>query len=878
MRIDPNQAHNFCYTVGNLVVINFRLTFGWTDSPGNFGVMASAAEHAHCNTDLSNVQLLPEGVKMMKHVEIVDRWEVGDPTPVLSDAKMYASKGGKLSSPFYTVAYVDDHGFIRAQQSDEDKSALVVSASLASDYVRLFGPGEPGETPILAPKKSSNWNTTLDFLGFVINLHMLEISVTTKKAQVIKAALVDDWPRYRRRTTAQEVFSIADKLWNLTYVIRAGKHFVWRLLRLTDLHTRTGKKQSHSVELGREFHDDLDFWRWAIDHELLTAGESLSAPCFAAIKRPAKRYYLSGASFDAIGGFCRKLRICWSYNLPIALSAELKRKAARRETCRFTINLLELVGMVLTAWVMHELVRDRPESKRDPILMRGDNFAAVTWANRCGGARDKRAGLMMRMLGRLEIQGGWRYDAKYIPGVQNTLADGISRWPRSELADRVRQLTNTDEWSEQSIGARGERLCEIVMQTRKHCSSSQQYIVGDNDSFWLTLCPCSDSALARIIFKLSSSQPLPLGLSGTGDGRGGMSAEVALLVESLVRASVGGSTHKVYLGKWNKWLEFVKKKGRGPWLNLLDKSGVLTLLLEFMACRLFSFNNQHSTVRGYLAAIKFFHKLYLGWELTTSHCMIAAAGKGIGRFREISGKNAQVRLPLTWSILAHGYLTVTSSQDGGDVMWLGLALSYFLLCRASELFVYANGLVHPHLCLTRDCLAFSCGNVQVNIEDRARADSVKVLFVASKTDQNRESCTTTRVRMAEGAVVGKTPVGAFEALVELLDAHPRLPGGAPLMTRRTASGVWVESDNSDRSSRCVENDGSKRRQEPRSVCVALGADRGSHQASRAGNVRVANPAGGPVEVSGVYGLCERCGRRRTKGVRGPYKGRISIWR
>ena len=70
-------------------------------------------------------------------------------------------------------------------------------------------------------------------------------------------------------------------------------------------------------------------------------------------------------------------------------------------------------------------VGDHPESKGDPILMRGHNFAAVTWANRYGGARDKRAGLMMRMLGHIEIQGGWRYDAKSIPGVQNTLADGI---------------------------------------------------------------------------------------------------------------------------------------------------------------------------------------------------------------------------------------------------------------------------------------------------------------------------------------------------------------------------------------------------------------------------------------------------------------------
>ena len=171
--------------------------------------------------------------------------------------------------------------------------------------------------------------------------------------------------------------------------------------------------------------------------------------------------------------------------------------------------------------------------------------------------------------------------------------------------------------------------------------------------------------------------------------------------------------------------------------------------------------------------------------------MITAAGIGIYRFRGMSGKNAQVRLSLTWSILAHEYLTVTSSQEEGGVIWLGLAWSYFLLCRASELFAYANGLVHPDFGLTSDCLTFFRGDVQVNIEDRARADSVKVRFVASKTDQKREGRTTTRVRMAEGAGVCKTPVGAFEALVALLDAHPRLRGGAPLMSKRTASGWKV---------------------------------------------------------------------------------------
>lgn len=270
-----------------------------------------------------------------------------------------------------------------------------------------------------------------------------------------------------------------------------------------------------------------------------------------------------------------------------------------------------------------------------------------------------------------------------------------------------------------------------------------------------------------------------------------MSSEVASLVESLVRASVGGSTHKVYAGKWKQWLEFTTRKGRGPWLHLMDESEVLNLLLEFMACRLFVFNNQQSTVRGYLSAIKFFHKLYLGWELPTSHCMIVAAGKGIDRIRGGSGKESQVRLPLTWAILAHGYLAVTSFKEGGKVAWLGLALSYFLLCRASELFAYANGLVHPEFCLTRDCVTFFLGDTQVRIEDRARADTVKIRFVASKTDQLREGCTITRTRAREGEGTGGAPVGAFEALVELLDENPQLPGGSPLMTRLTATGWKV---------------------------------------------------------------------------------------
>ena len=61
VRVDPDKAHSFLSTVGDLVVINSRLAFEWSGSPGLWDVMSAAAEHAHCNTTLDSIQLLDEG-------------------------------------------------------------------------------------------------------------------------------------------------------------------------------------------------------------------------------------------------------------------------------------------------------------------------------------------------------------------------------------------------------------------------------------------------------------------------------------------------------------------------------------------------------------------------------------------------------------------------------------------------------------------------------------------------------------------------------------------------------------------------------------------------------------------------------------------------
>ena len=76
---------------------------------------------------------------------------------------------------------------------------------------------------------------------------------------------------------------MAVKLWNLTYVVRAGRYFVWRLSRLTGLHDERDPRTQNVVRLDREFHAELLFWKWAISRKLLQVWEEVSAPCYLSL-------------------------------------------------------------------------------------------------------------------------------------------------------------------------------------------------------------------------------------------------------------------------------------------------------------------------------------------------------------------------------------------------------------------------------------------------------------------------------------------------------------------------------------------------------------------------------------------------------------------
>ena len=99
--------------------------------------------------------------------------------------------------------------------------------------------------------------------------------------------------------------------------------------------------------------------------------------------------------------------------------------------------------------------------------------------------------------------------------------------------------------------------------------------------------------------------------------------------------------------------------------------------------------------------------MFQGWVLPSSHCMVVAVGKGIDRAHGKSEVRPKVRKPLTWDLLTKGMESLTDAGTEGWVVWSGLALSFHLLCRASEMWAYGNGLVHADFCLTGRDLFFA---------------------------------------------------------------------------------------------------------------------------------------------------------------------------
>ena len=161
----------------------------------------------------------------------------------------------------------------------------------------------------------------------------------------------------------------------------------------------------------------------------------LSAPLYRIFLQPPTFTLWSDASGDATGGYFLGPEpgsgVWWRLEFDDGVRARLR--ATVRDWNHLSINVLELLGIVVTAWSFVSKSDAWPSYARDTISMRGDDMSAVQWVSKCRRGREPRPGALMRLLGCPEVGSRWCLDALHVLGVENTIADGISRWEPEDI-------------------------------------------------------------------------------------------------------------------------------------------------------------------------------------------------------------------------------------------------------------------------------------------------------------------------------------------------------------------------------------------------------------------------------------------------------------
>ena len=175
--------------------------------------------------------------------------------------------------------------------------------------------------------------------------------------------------------------------------------------------------------------------------------------------------------------------------------------------------------------------------------------------------------------------------------------------------------------------------------------------------------------------------------------------------------------------------------GKGCWLQKgMGEAELAAELTEFMAYFCARKGNKESTIAGKLVAVQFYHEQVVGLSLSLGN-QIGKTMNQEGTRRE--GCGAEIEQPTEVGYADENAREHSLLGVGGTVVWIGLALSYFLVLRASELLAGEKGEFHSIYCLRSRGVAFFINNEQLGESRRQEADKVEVRFRGSKGDQGR---------------------------------------------------------------------------------------------------------------------------------------------
>ena len=257
----------------------------------------------------------------------------------------------------------------------------------------------------------------------------------------------------------------------------------------------------------------------------------------------------------------------------------------------------------------------------------------------------------------------------------------------------------------------------------------------------------------------------------------------------FITASLAGSSQRKYAGNFRRFESWVAQRGAtlGP---ILDGSQPLQeedLLMDFIVYQVEVRGLKHSTISGYMSAIRWVHLANGFDDPTANKPRLRMARRAIKRLTgEVKGK-----LPVTPDMLKHIGSNLAMDEAKHAVTWAGLNLAFFFVLRSAE---YCDDPIK----------ALQVGDVQFFKEgeptdDLEQADELVIFIRSSKTDQTRKGARRNAYKTGSllCPVVAAAKVMRLRQSMGAADDDPFLAyGHRQMLTRKTVTDVlrWAAKD------------------------------------------------------------------------------------
>lgn len=424
--VAPQDMAKFSYVWRDYIVIDTRLQFGYCGAPGHFQRHSNAMTEAHNFTRWDDPRIDSYlNVPIMEHLKVEESWTPERIMDMPWDNMKLSHARDEYEATKEIIndasIYIDD--MLQLQVNIGDRLIRSAANSVRVNYEALGLPGQDGQGP-LGLKKFGAWSSTGTLLGINVDLNKMLFSLPQSKLEKLRRILFDQFPRTRTTATLKEIQSLVGTCRSYAFCIRPGRYFLRRMINVT-IGKGGGKRSHRLIILDEEFHRDMDWWRDIYLHHEKDP-DSYSLPIWAHVKVRPDLVVIGDSSGHAGGGVVLGLDVWFRCDWPEEVVQRLNDTNAgtlMEDPNKTTIAHLELAVMVLGLGVMIENMRT---TQPLPVLVLCDNANAVSW-HRKAGARCPKASELIRILGELETRHKVYLNSRHLAGIDNTLADEISR-------------------------------------------------------------------------------------------------------------------------------------------------------------------------------------------------------------------------------------------------------------------------------------------------------------------------------------------------------------------------------------------------------------------------------------------------------------------